>query len=247
MYDVERFRSFLFNSTNHSWYRYILSLFFSNNNLIISTEGNQISIEFRARLNLSFLIPCPKFSKHFRRATLVSMYREKSINTSRRKLKERPNSTVILLCITLTSQFKTRIVAGHVYILEWQSYAGIIRVTFQRAPNTITQLPEINFYRAAPHNESVVAHALSESWCETAVAKLKGKPRTSLLFLRHAAWLSISFVVSFACYQTQDHAALDKSSSLKFLPRNGHNYQFLLRVWLGISRSRSQAQIVECL
>lgn len=108
MYDVERFRSFLFNSTNHSWYRYILSLFFSNNNLIISTEENQISIEFRARLNLSFLIPCPKFSKHFRRATLVSMYREKSINTSRRKLKERPNSTVILLCITLTSQFKTR-------------------------------------------------------------------------------------------------------------------------------------------
>lgn len=108
------------------------------------------------------------------------MYREKSINTSRRKLKERPNSTVILLCITLTSQFKTRIVAGHVYILEWQSYAGIIRVTFQRAPNTITQLPEINFYRAAPHNESVVAHALSESWCETAVAKLKGKQQPTI-------------------------------------------------------------------
>lgn len=47
------------------------------------------------------------------------------------------------------------------------------------------------------HNESIVAHALSESSCETG-GKLKGSPRNSIL--RHAARLSIPFLLSVFVY-----------------------------------------------
>lgn len=74
--------------------------------------------------------------------------------------------------------------------------AGMIRVTFQRIqPNTMQVCGYRKLIFIVGHNESIVAHASSESSCETG-GKLKGSPRNSMLFLRHAARLSIPFLLS---------------------------------------------------
>lgn len=72
----------------------------------------------------------------------------------------------------------------------------MIRVTFQRIqPNTMQVCGYRKLIFIVGHNESIVAHASSESSCETG-GKLKGSPRNSMLFLRHAARLSIPFLLS---------------------------------------------------
>lgn len=61
----------------------------------------------------------------------------------------------------------------------------MIRVTFQRIqPNTMQVCGYRKLIFIVGHNESIVAHASSESSCETG-GKLKGSPRNSMLFLRH--------------------------------------------------------------